>query len=251
MDNVGLVVAASMLLALLILVARELRRRLGIFRWFFIPTSVIAGLLGLCLGPQVVGRLYEEGTLLSQGVFPPAVVETWRQMPGILINFVFAAMFLGKALPPRRSLWRSGGPQTLLGCAIAFGHYALGLFAVLVILRPLTGITPLSGMLLEISLSGGHGTAAGLTAVFTELGFPEGLDMALGLATIGLLSAVIFGTLFINIALRSDAITIAREEFTKDEERYELSALQDNENIEVKSASDTTSDPLTIHFALL
>jgi ESS family glutamate:Na+ symporter len=251
MNSFGAVTAAAIIIALLILAAKGLRLWVRIFDRFFLPTSVIAGLLGLCLGPQIAGRLYEEGTYLSQGIFPSPIVDVWRQMPGILISFVFAGLFLGKQLPPARKIWRLGGPQVLLGCTISFGQYAFGLLAAVLILTPFMEVNPLSGLLLEISMSGGHGTAAGLAGTFAELGFTEGQDLALGLATIGLISGVVFGTLFINHAVRSDAITIAREEPASDDEHYDLTSIQDNEKTNRKPASDTTSDPLTLHFALL
>ena len=43
---------------------------------------------------------------------------------------------------------------------------------------------------------------AGLRNTFVELGYPEGANLALCAATIGLLSGVIFGTLAINWAVR-------------------------------------------------
>jgi ESS family glutamate:Na+ symporter len=251
MNAFGTVVAATILLSLLVLSARVLRRWVHTFDRFFVPTSVIAGLLGLCLGPQVAGQLYPEGTYLSQGIFPEQIVEVWRAMPGILISFVFAGMFLGKRVPPAREIWRMGGPQALLGYTMSFGQYAVGLMVALWILSPLMQVNPLSGVLLEISFSGGHGTAAGLAKTFTELGFPEGQDLALGLATIGLIAGVVLGTLFINYAVRRDSITIAREEPASKEEHYDLTAIQDNENFDTKTASDTTSDPLTLHLGLV
>lgn len=251
MNNLGTVAAAAILISLLMLAARGLRNRVRIFDRFFLPTSVIAGLIGLCLGPQVAGRFYAEGAYLSQGVFPAQITEVWRQMPGVLISFVFAGLFLGKRVPPAREIWRMGGPQTLLGYTMSFGQYAVGLLMAVLVLGPFFDVNPLSGVLVEISMSGGHGTAAGLADTFTELGFAEGQDLALGLATIGLIMGVILGTAFINYAVRSDAITIAREEPASDEEHYDLTAIQENEQFDPKPAADATSDPLTLHLGLV
>jgi len=46
---------AVLLLALLIIAARIVRQRTRIFRRYFVPSSLIAGGLGLLLGPQVLG----------------------------------------------------------------------------------------------------------------------------------------------------------------------------------------------------
>jgi Na+/glutamate symporter len=45
--------------------------------------------------------------------------------------------------------------------------------------------------------SGGHGTAAALGQAFADVGYPEGKDVALGTATIGLLSSVTVGILLV------------------------------------------------------
>lgn len=56
------------------------------------------------------------------------------------------------------------------------------------VLVPVFGMSELSGALLEISFTDGHRRAAGLSSTFTDLGFEEGTDFALGLATVGLLA---------------------------------------------------------------
>ena len=48
--------------------------------------------------------------------------------------------------------------------------------------------------MIEIGFEGGHGTAGGMADTLTELGFTEGGDLALGLATVGIVSGIIFGT---------------------------------------------------------
>ncbi len=54
------------------------------------------------------------------------------------------------------------------------------------------------GALIEVGFDGGHGSAAGLGDTFEELGFPEGQDLALGLATVGVVSGVVIGIALVN-----------------------------------------------------
>lgn len=54
-----------------------------------------------------------------------------------------------------------------------------------------------------VTLLGGHGTAAGVQASFINLDYAEGAELTLCSATIGLLSGVVFGTLFINWGVRA------------------------------------------------
>jgi ESS family glutamate:Na+ symporter len=47
------------------------------------------------------------------------------------------------------------------------------------------------GALIEIGFEGGHGTAAGMRPVFEQLGFGTGADLAVGVATVGIVGGVV------------------------------------------------------------
>ena len=68
----------------------------------------------------------------------------------------------------------------------------IGLLLTLLILTPLFGLDPIVGSLIEVAFEGEHGTAAGMAQTFTNLDFPEGGDLAIGLATVGMVTGVIF-----------------------------------------------------------
>jgi ESS family glutamate:Na+ symporter len=74
----------------------------------------------------------------------------------------------------------------------------VGGLVTLLILIPFFGDPPIIASLLEISFEGGHGTVAGLTPVFADLGFNDGQAMANGLATLSLISALVIGVILIN-----------------------------------------------------
>jgi ESS family glutamate:Na+ symporter len=80
----------------------------------------------------------------------------------------------------------------------------------------------LGGSLMELGFGGGHGTIAGLSGLFDEKGAPELVDLGYGLATIGMLSAVIVGTMFVNFAVRSPNIQIARDKPTSPAEDFDI-----------------------------
>ena len=56
---------------------------------------------------------------------------------------------------------------------------------------------PLMGCLIEVGFEGGHGAASIIGESFNRLGFPDGLDLGLAMATMGLLSSSILGSIFI------------------------------------------------------
>ncbi|WP_444683886.1 hypothetical protein [Alkalicoccus luteus] len=133
-------------------------------------------------------NLFDEG-----GFFPQSMVDVWSELPGLLINVIFASLFLGMTFPSIKKMWEISGPQITFAHFISWGMYVVGTLLTLLILTPVFGMNPAAGALLEISFVGGHGTAAGLSGTFEAVGFEEGRDLAIGLATIGVLTGVFLG----------------------------------------------------------
>jgi len=193
--NIGMYQAyvyAVALLALAVLVGFAVVR-LPLLRKIFLPTAVAAGIFLLLMGPEVVGKHLPEWS------FPREVYAVWSELPHLLINIVFATLFLGKPLIKIKDMWQLAGPQVAFGQMIAWGQYALGGLLVLLFLGPLFQFPAIGAALLEISFEGGHGTVAGLSRVFDELEFSEGRDIAVGLATASLVSALLLGIVIINV----------------------------------------------------
>jgi glutamate:Na+ symporter, ESS family len=193
-------------IGLLLLLGKLLRIWVPGLKRVFMPTSVIAGLLGLLLGADVLGRLVgfsaSEEAWLAGGIYPEGALSAMRDMPGVLINVIFAALFLGRTIVSPKKLWRMGGPHWAFGMILSWGQYVIGLLLVVALLAPLLDLNPMAGALIEISFTGGHGTVAGLADTFEELGFPEGQDLGLGLATIGVIAGLLMGIAMINIRER-------------------------------------------------
>ncbi|MDJ0954452.1 MAG: sodium/glutamate symporter [Acidimicrobiia bacterium] len=247
MDGFALrtVALALSILAVLVLAAMGIRRHVPLLRRLFLPNAVTAGFVALILGPQVLGNLTGDSGRFSAGLFGEEIVAVWRELPGLLINVVFAAILLGKTLPRPREIWRASAPQALFGATLSLGQYALGLLLAVAVLVPVFNLSELSGALLEISFTGGHGTAAGLSSTFSDLGFEEGTALALGLATVGLIAGILLGTLLINIAVRSTKVTVARQEEVTAEEDYEIGKIDQYDTPEALEPDPATS-PLTI-----
>jgi len=62
------------------------------------------------------------------------------------------------------------------------------------VLIPYLNVDPLMGCLIEVGFEGGHGVAVVLGKSFEHLGFPEGLDLGLAMATVGLLASTLLGS---------------------------------------------------------
>jgi glutamate:Na+ symporter, ESS family len=173
-------------LGLIIIVSRFIKRRSKGLQRLFIPSSLVAGLIGLLAGPQILG------------VFSADLTGYWSALPRYLISVVFAGLFLGAAIPSGREIWRLAGPQIAFGSTLAWGQYVIGLLLTMTLLTPFFDAHPAAGALIEISFEGGHGTAAGLAPTFSRIGWEQGTDVALALATLSMLCAIFAGILLVN-----------------------------------------------------
>lgn len=194
---------ALILIGVFLLIGKWIRTVTPALQRIFLPSSIIGGLLALVLGPEMVGRLDFPGTQGLAGLFPEAVVSVWRALPGVLINVIFASLFIGRTIPGLREVWRTAGPQVAFGQMIAWGQYTFGILLAVVVLAPLFDLPPMAGALIEIGFQGGHGTAAGLDETFAQVGFHQATDLALGLATVGIVSGLLIGIALINWGARA------------------------------------------------
>ncbi|AFY36923.1 sodium/glutamate symporter [[Leptolyngbya] sp. PCC 7376] len=244
-------------IALLVLAGRLIKQKIGWIRRLYLPESIVAGVLALLLGPQVLGAIATsvsgEGTLLGDGLFPEAIRTIWSQSPGVFINIVFAALFLGEVIPSPKQIWRRAAPQVVFGQTLAWGQYVIGILATLLILIPVFDANPIAGSLIEIAFEGGHGTAGGMADTFIELGFEEGADLALGLATVGIVSGIITGTLLAEWGRKKGYVAAAEKNVEQPDDLPELSH-SNNPAVREKRRQLTQGlliDPLSLNFGFV
>lgn len=204
-------------LGIVLLLATVVRRYVPLFASLFIPTSVIAGFVILLIGPQILGVWTD-----TDGAIPGEVLAIWATLPGLLINVVFAAVMLGKKLPKPAQIWRASAPHVIFGSALSFGQFALGALAVALILTPFFGVTDLAGSIIEMSFAGGHGTIAGMGPLLAEAGASDLIDLGLGLATISMVTGIVFGSLLVRWAVRNPRIQLARTTPLTGKEAHDL-----------------------------
>jgi len=234
------VVVSFGLLCLLLAVGKLLRVKVKLLQWLYLPSSVIGGILGLII-------LQAGGDAI-----PAAWTAGWNRLPGLLINIVFATLFLGVVVPPLKTTWQRSAPQLAYGQIVAWGQYAVGLGLVLLLLRPLFGTQGLFGVIVPVGFEGGHGTAGGLAPVFAELDWNEGKDYALASATIGIISAIIAGMALINWAVRKGYVS--RYERTLDRKEEDLTGLYPPEarpSAGQQTVSPSSVDALALHLAVV
>lgn len=177
-------------LSILLVIGKILRVKIKLLQRLYIPTSVIGGILGLII-LQLFGNFIPSGWTAG-----------WTELPGFLINIVFAALFLGVSIPSFSTIWKKSAPQLAYGQIVAWGQYFVGLLVVLTFLKPLFNISDVFGVIIPVGFEGGHGTASGLKGTFKTHNWVEGTDYCLTSATVGVITAIIVGIVLINWAAR-------------------------------------------------
>jgi glutamate:Na+ symporter, ESS family len=200
MSTSEITVVSFISLCVLVWIGHLLRMKIRLLGTLYLPSSVIAGLIGL-----VIVQCCRAGG----APLPESIRTVWSSLPGFLINIVFACLFLGMAIPGLKTIWRHAGPQLAYGQIVAWGQYVVGIGLFLAIINWIyPGEFPaMLGGALPVGFEGGHGTAGGMTKVFADYNWAAGKDFALACATAGIISAVIVGMILVNWAARKGYTT--------------------------------------------
>ena len=153
---------------------------------FGLPIAVISGIIGISIGP--FGAIH---------FLPKETINVWSNFPTPLLSLVFATLMMGRPIPNINGLVKPIFNQFLLALALGYGQFFVGGLVVKYFLPPSMDVNPLMGCLIEVGFEGGHGAATIIGESFNKLGFQNGLDLGLAMATMGLLSSSILGSIFI------------------------------------------------------
>ena len=233
-------------LCLLLGLGHLLRMKVRLLQKLYLPSCVIAGLIGLVI-VQLAG----------DAAWVDTWTAGWNKIPGVLINIVFACLFLGVTLPSIGKLFRKAGPQLAYGQVVAWGQYFVGIGVVLVVVAPMLADLPLAGRrmfggLIPVGFEGGHGTASGLASTFSDLGWEAGKDFAMASATAGVLSAILVGMILVNWASRKGYVSKRRNtaDISADEQAGIIPHLSRPSAGKLTVSSDAI-ETLTLHLAVI
>lgn len=245
------IAVALLLLGVLVLIGKMIRIWVPLVQKLFLPVSIISGFLALVLGPQVIGKIFP--ALESGGVFGETTIEVWGELPGLLISVVFATMFLGSRIPGFGRAAKLLGPQLSLGVTFATGQYVWGILVTMLVLVPVFAVPPVFASLIEIGFEGGHGTAAGMSTVFEEVGHAELGDLAIAMATVGIVSGVIIGVIAVNWAARTGKSEVldAEVQTEKSVAKGVYAEDDDTEHAGVLTTRSASLETLTFSFGIV
>lgn len=177
------------IMMLLILVGKLIRAKVRTVQKLFIPASLMAGLLGLLLGPNGLDLLPFSSYI--------------SVYPAILIAIVFGALPLSSPKVSMQTIVKRVGPMwaySQFGMLFQWG--LMGLIGILLFCSVWPELNQAFGVMLPTGFYGGHGTAAAVGTAFDSLGWEDASSLGMTTATIGVILAVIGGIFFVKLAAR-------------------------------------------------
>ena len=204
---------ALSLLSVLLLIGTFLRAKVKLFQSLYLPASVIGGFIGMIISPEILGRF-------SNYSISEEWIKTYSLLPGILSVPIFAAIPLGMFLNENKNI-KSMYPSKVLICFGLFQcasmsqsaiGYATNMFFSKI--NPQLNMYRTFGYELSAGFAGGHGLAAATGKLLEGFGIPQweiAQGVALTTATIGLIGGIVFGIIFINLAVRKNKTKIIKQ----------------------------------------
>lgn len=235
------------IISTLILIAHLLRNRIKLLQNTYIPSAIIAGLLGLVFGQQFLD------------IIPFSVAASGMQnigtYPSFLVVLLFSTLFLGKRskkMSVKKTI-EHAGDTFFFNLSSIFGQYGFSLLFGLIFLYPVFSYLPQGFvLLLPAGFVGGHGTATAIGTVLESYGVAGALSLAYASATVGILVGVLGGMVLINLGTRlgwtrlvqtvSEMPISMKSGFVPEEEQQSMGK---------ETISPIALDPLTWHIALV
>ena len=233
----SLVLSVS-LLGILLIVGTMIRLKVGLLRRYHVPASLVAGLIGLALGPFFLG-------------FPKEVTSSWAGFSGRLITFVFAPMLMFNSVRSGKGTVKKVASTISFGWMVSLAQYAIPMILSALILIPLFHVDPLFSVIVEEGWLGGHGTAGGMAQVFEELGWADGASLSITSATIGLIWGILSGMILINIAVRKGWTHYYHDKAFLKADATEVYPEDERPAVGKATIENGVIDPLAFHFAIL
>ena len=185
-------------LSILLISGKILRVQIPLLQRLYLPSSIVGGLLGLL----IISCFREH--------IPVNITNEMRNMPGFLINIIFATLFLGGGVPKVKNLAVSVIPQLTLAQIVVWGQFVVGVGLAGFLLAPMFNVPAAFGNLLEMGFEGGHGTVGGMQEAFKAHNWTDGIALGYTVATIGMVTGIVVGMALVNWAYSRGYIKTVR-----------------------------------------
>lgn len=224
------------IMAGLLVLGQIMRAKIKLFQRLLLPASLIAGFMGLALGPNGFGILPFSNSLGTYSA--------------ILIVIIFAAMPIGDEITKEKM--ENVGGMFINVTGIVPMQYALGLILSIYILGKFWDLNPGFGLLLATGFYGGHGTAAAVGSMYEDLGWMEATDLGMFVATVGIVGGIVIGMMIINWGTRKGYTKyVDSPESLPNELKTGLIPLEKQKKSGRITVSNISIDPLAFHVSLV
>ncbi|PLX34947.1 MAG: sodium:glutamate symporter [Clostridiales bacterium] len=227
------------LMSLLLLFGFLIRSKVRFVQNLFLPASLLAGFMGLILGPNGFNLLPFSASI--------------GKYSGILIALVFAALPLASQKVPFKTISKRVGNMWAYSQSVMILQWGLGALFGLVVIKAIWGdVNPGFGLMLASGFSGGHGTAAAIGDAFAGHGWDDAATLAMTSATVGVVSAIVGGLIIIKMGSRKGFTKFITDfEDLPTELKTGLIPEENRESAGNNTVSPISVDPLLFHLALI
>ncbi|MEJ6020240.1 sodium/glutamate symporter [Corynebacterium sp. H113] len=164
-------------IALLMLIGAVMRRKIPLFQALLLPSPIVAGLLGLILGPEILGWI--------------GFSDNLGDYTTLLIAVVFAAMPFSMTFD--RGVRRGARTMWSYSTGMFLGQWGLFILLGAFLFAPVWGTDDWFGMMLPVGFVGGFGTAAAVGSSLEGIGADAASSLGFTSATVGTLAAIVGG----------------------------------------------------------
>lgn len=227
-------------MSLLLIVAQFMRSKIKFLQMFYIPASVLAGIMGLLLGPQFLNIIPWSGKIGSYAY--------------MLVCVLFGGLFLGKkGKTSIKKVFTEVGDSFCVNMGAEFFCFGIALLvggSLVMLLFP--DVFPQIALLMPSGYCGGHGYASTIgTALNNLLGREDGVIIGQTFATMGLLTGLFVGITCINFATRKGATRLVdKAESLPEDCRTGIVPAGKRASMGEETINPMSMDPLAWHLAL-
>lgn len=228
------------LVSALLLIGTILRAKVKVIQKLFLPAGIIAGILGLILGPNGFGLIPFSQQI---GVYP-----------GILIAVIFGALPLTAQKVPWKEISRRVGGMWSFSQFVMICMWGGGLLFSLLIINTIwkDEVHLGFGLMLAAGFAGGHGTAAAIGDAFAQHGWEDATSLAMTSATVGIVSAIVIGMIFVKRgASKGQTSFLTSFDRLPDELKTGLVPSKNRKAIKMDTVSSISIDPLIFHASIV
>ena len=230
-------------LSTLLIIGTILKRYIKIFQTFFIPASIIGGVIGLIISENLLGKYYQ--------IIPKNWEVLIKGIPGILIIPIIISIPLGMKLGQKKKAFKGAINMGGILFLVTFLQLFIG-YLVHLILKNVLKIDLYKGFGSELNagFAGGHGTAGVVSRTLKDIGssyweLAQGVTVTL--ATIGLIFGIIFGIYQIK---RKNKNLFSLDILKKYKNGY-IENKNEQDSLGKETMLSTTIDTLAYHLAII